>query len=241
MVKAQGKAIFQGGESLAYRIHLGMIDAATATVKSSNEISIINERNVRKVEIIGKTKGILELFSPVSDYWSAFLDTGTLLPIKTEMRKREGRYVKDETVVFDQTNAIAKIHSTQNTPVEKQIAITQSTLDLIGGYFFLRDKSLRTMKVGQKLSANVLVDGSIYELWFIVKGFESVKSQFGTINCIRTSIVLPKNKLFQDNDAIRLWISQDKYQIPLKMEVGLKIGYLSIDLTDYKIQGKNIY
>jgi len=38
-----------------------------------------------------------------------------------------------------------------------------------------------------------------------------------------------------------LWISQDKYQIPIKMEVNLKIGFLSIDLTDYKIQGRNIF
>ena len=97
------------------------------------------------------------------------------------------------------------------------------------------------MSVGQKLSAKVLVDGTIYEIWFVVKGFETLASDFGNVKCIRTSLVLPKNNLFKDEDAIRLWISQDKYQIPFKMEVNLKIGFLSIDLTDYKIQGKNIY
>jgi hypothetical protein len=97
------------------------------------------------------------------------------------------------------------------------------------------------MSIGQKLSAKVLVDGTIYEIWFVVKGFETVKSDFGNVKCIRTSLVLPKNNLFKDEDAIRLWISQDKYQIPFKMEVNLKIGFLSIDLTDYKIQGRNIY
>jgi hypothetical protein len=47
--------------------------------------------------------------------------------------------------------------------------------------------------------------------------------------------------MFKDEDAIRLWISQDKYQIPFKMEVNLKIGFLSIDLENYMIQGKPIY
>jgi hypothetical protein len=125
--------------------------------------------------------------------------------------------------------------------VDKVMAITPSTLDLIGGYFFLRDKPLSSMSIGQKLSAKVLVDGTIYEIWFIIKGFETVTSDFGNKKCIRTSLVLPKNNLFKDEDAIKLWITQDKYQIPLKLDVNLKIGSLSIDLTDYKIQGKNIY
>jgi hypothetical protein len=163
------------------------------------------------------------------------------MPIKTEMRKQEGRYRKEEQVYFSQDSGQAKIHSPQNSPVDKIIAITPSTLDLIGGYFFLRDKSLSKMSVGQKLSAKVLVDGTIYEIWFIVKGFETVQSNLGNVKCIRTSLVLPKNNLFKDEDAIRLWITQDKYQVPFKMEVNLKIGFLSIDLTDYKIQGKNIY
>ena len=238
---AQERAIFQGGEQLNYRIHLGFIEAATATVKSSATIQTINNHPCRKVEILGQTVSWLKFFSPVEDYWSAYLDVNTLMPIKTEMRKREGRYRKEEQVVYTQESAIAKIHSPQNTPVDKNLSITPSTLDLIGGYFYLRDKPLSNMSIGQKLSAKVLVDGTIYEIWFVVKGFETLASDFGNIKCIRTSLVLPKNNLFKDEDAIRLWISQDKYQIPFKMEVNLKIGFLSIDLTDYKIQGKNIY
>jgi hypothetical protein len=240
-LNAQEKAIFQGGEYLKYRIHLGFIEAATATVKSSATVFPINNRPTRKVEILGQTVSWLKFFSTVEDYWSAYLDINTLMPIKTEMRKREGGYRKEEQVTYSQETLTAKIHSPQSNPTDKNIAITPSTLDLIGGYFYLRDKPLNNMSIGQKLSAKVLVEGTIYEIWFIVKGFETVSSDFGNIKCIRTSLVLPKNNLFKDEDAIRLWISQDKYQIPFKMEVNLKIGFLSIDLMDYKIQGKNIY
>ncbi len=239
--KAQERAVFQGSELLQYRIHLGFIEAATASVKSSPTIQMINNHLCRKVEIVGQTVSWLKFFSPVEDYWSAYLDVNTLMPIKTEMRKREGRYRKEEQVIYSQENALAKIHSLQNTPIDKNLAITPSTLDLIGGYFFLRDKSLASMSVGQKLSAKVLVDSNLYEIWFVVKGFESIPSDVGPIKCIRTSLVLPKNNLFKDEDAIRLWISKDKYQIPIKMEVNLKIGFLTIDLTNYQIQGKKIY
>jgi hypothetical protein len=238
---AQENVIFQGNEQLKYRIHIGFIEAATALIKSSPGVYNINNRTGRKVEIIGETVSWLKYFSKVEDYWSAYLDVNSLMPIKTEMRKREGRYRKEEQVYFFQESGQAKIHSPQNTPTDKILSINPSTLDLIGGYFFLRDKALSSMTPGQKLSAKILVDGVIYDIWFIVKGFDTITTDLGKVKCIRTALVLPKNKLFKDEDAIKLWITQDKYQVPFKMEVNLKIGSLSIDLTDYKIQGKKIY
>ena len=228
-------------EILDYRIHLGFINAASATVKSSPNVIFIQATPTRKIEIEGKTIGILNVFSPVVDYWSANLAIETRLPLKTEMRKIEGRYKKNETVTFDQSLGLAKIYSPQNTPVNKTLPISKGMMDIISGYFFLRDKNLTQMKVGQSLSAKILFDGTIYDILFIVKGFENVDGKFGSKKCIRTSLVLPKNNMFKDEDAIRLWISQDKYQIPFKMEVNLKIGFLSIDLEKYLVQGKSVY
>jgi len=228
-------------EQLKYRIHLGFIDAAEATIHTNGQTQQINNRQTRKIDITGKTVGILDIISPVVDYWSAYLDTETHLPLKTESRKKEGRYRKEETVIFDHANQVAKITSPQNTPTIKNFPIESTTLDLIGGYFFLRDKPLGEMKIGQKQKAKILVDGSIYEIWFIVKGFEKIESHWGNKNCIRTTLVLPKNKLFKEEDAIQLWITNDKYQVPFKMEVNLKIGFLTIDLTQYTIAGKSIY
>ena len=228
-------------EQLKYRIHLGFIDAAVATIHTHGQTQQINNRQARKIDITGKTVGILNVISPVVDYWSAYLDTENHLPLKTESRKKEGRYRKEETVIFDHANQIAKITSPQNSPTTKNFPIESTTLDLIGGYFFLRDKPLGEMKIGQKQKAKILVDGSVYEIWFIVKGFEKIEGPWGLKNCIRTTLVLPKNKLFKEEDAIQLWITNDRYQVPFKMEVNLKIGFLTIDLTQYTIAGKNIY
>lgn len=238
---AQDLSFLNQTELLDYRIHLGFINAAKATVKSSPNVTILQSIPTRKIEIEGKTVGILDMFSPIIDYWSANLDIETRLPLRTEMKKMEGRYKKNEIVIFDQGQGLAKIYSPQNTPVNKTIPIAKGMMDIIGGYFFLRDKNLTQMRVGQTLNAKILFDGTIYEILFIVKGFENVVGKFGVKKCIRTSLVLPKNNMFKDEDAIRLWISQDKYQIPFKMEVNLKIGFLSIDLENYMIQDKSVY
>jgi hypothetical protein len=238
---AQENNALIAGENLKYRIHLGFINAAEATIKSSPNTSTIDDQTVRKVEIEGKTTGVFELFSPLKDYWSAQIDIKTLLPIKTEMRKREGRYRKEETVLYQMDKGFAKITSPQNKPVSSTIAGPKDLLDLISAYYFLRSKPVSDKKPGSRWSAQVLVDSKIYELVLVVRAKEVIETATGKRTSIKTNILLPKNNLFKEEDAIRLWISDDEYQVPLKVQVNLKIGFLTIDLVDYSIQGKKIY
>jgi hypothetical protein len=240
-VFAQENNPLVGGENLKYRIHLGFINAAEASIKSSPSTIQLGDNTVRKIEIEGKTTGVLELFSPLRDYWSALLDTGTLLPIKTEMRKKEGRYRKEEVVWYQMDKGFARVTSPQNKPVTTTIAGPKDLLDLISAYYFLRSKPIADKKPGTKWSAQVLVDSKIYEIVLLVKSKEVVETALGKVASVRTSILLPKNNLFKDDDAIRLWISDDKYQVPVKVEVNLKIGFLAIDLIDYNLLGKSVY
>ncbi len=240
-LSAQENKALIAGENLQYRIHLGFINAAEATIKSSPEISTIGHQTVRKVEIEGKTTGVLELLSPLRDYWSAQLDTESLFPLKTEMRKREGRYRKQETVLYQMDKGFAKITSPQNKPVTSTISGPKDLLDLISAYYFLRSKPVSDKKPGSRWSAQVLVDSKIYELVLVVRAKETIETESGKRASIKTNILLPKNNLFKEEDAIRLWISDDAYQVPLKVQVNLKIGFLTIDLIDYTILGKKIY
>ena len=169
------------------------------------------------------------------------MDTESLLPVKTEMRKKEGRYRKEETVLYQMDKGFARITSPQNKPITSTINGPKDLLDLISAYYFLRSKPVSEKKPGSRWSAQVLVDSKIYELVLVVRSKETIETEAGKKASIKTNILLPKNNLFKEEDAIRLWISDDEYQVPLKVQVNLKIGFLTIDLIDYSIQGKKIY
>jgi len=241
LISAQKVNSIFPGEKLSYKIHLGFIYAAEATIKTAKHPEYINGKKTYKIDVYGKTTGIFNLLTPVEDYWSANLVPETLLPVKSEFRKRELRYKKQETVFFNHEKEQARIISPQNNPKDKILDITKFSKDLIGGYFSLREQSINQAKAGQKFTSKILMDSQMYDLWVIVKGNDSVENDLGKKNCIRASMVLPKNNLFEDQDAIRIWITDDAYQIPYKIEVGLKFGHLSIDLVDYQISDKKIY
>lgn len=238
---AQKEFNFIPGEKLTYKIHLGFIHVAEATIKTSKNTETISGKKTHKIEVTGKTIGIFNLLTPVEDYWSANLTLDQLLPVKSEFRKREIRYIKQETVFFHHEKESARILSPQNNPSDKIFEITRQTKDIISGYFSLRDQSINQAKTGQRFTSKILMDNQLFDLWVIVKGTDTISNDLGNKNCIRASMVLPKNNLFEDKDAIRIWITDDAYQIPYKIEVGLKFGHLSIDLVDYQIQDKKIY
>ena len=135
----------------------------------------------------------------------------------------------------------ARISSPQNKPVTSTIAGPKDLLDLISAYYFIRNKPVADKKPGSRWSAQVLVDSKIYDLVLVVKSKEVIQTENGKQSSIKTNILLQKKNLFKEEDAIRLWISDDIYQVPLKVQVNLKIGFLTIDLIDYSILGKKIY
>ena len=65
---AQENSPLVAGENLKYRVHLGFINAAEATIKSSAGTNQNGNQSLRKVEIEGKTTGVIEFFSP-RDYF----------------------------------------------------------------------------------------------------------------------------------------------------------------------------
>ena len=233
-------AIFPG-EKLTYTIHIGFIHAAQASIQTASQAETISGKKAYKIEVYGKTTGVFNVLTPVEDYWSAYLQPESLLPIKTEFKKRELNYRKQETVWYQHEKEKAKVYSQQNNPTDKIFEITKSTKDLIGGYFSLRDQAIRLSEPGSKLRSKVFMDSQMYDLLVLVKGKEIVENILGKKSCVKTSMVLPKNNLFEDKEAIKIWITDDPYQIPYKIEVALKFGTLSIDLIEYKIGEKQIY
>ena len=45
---------------------------------------------------------------------------------------------------------------------------------------------------------------------------------------------MPENKLFNGQDAIKVWLSDDEDKIPLKVKAEMFIGAIEIDIKKYQ-------
>jgi hypothetical protein len=56
----------------------------------------------------------------------------------------------------------------------------------------------------------------------------------GRVRALVFRPVMPKNKLFDGENSVTAWFSDDKNRIPLKIDAEMFVGSAGVELTSYK-------
>lgn len=228
-----GNNSFGPGEHIEYRVHYGIINAAEAIVHVDNKIQKVNNRPCYNVKVTGKTTGAFDLVSKVRDTWQSYIDTSALIPHQFYTNKREGGYKNIERVVFDHENEVANRFDLDNTFEKNTYKVPKNIQDVVSGYYYLRTIDFNSMKVGQAINVKAFFEGDIFDMRMKYAGKDKIKTKFGTAKVFKINPILPNNTFFEDENSIRIWVSDDANKIPLKIEVDLKIGAISMDIKKY--------
>lgn len=229
---------FTKGEILEYRMSYGIFTVGRGTTKIDNRYFKINDRDCFKVEVTGKTVGMVDWVADVDDQWGAYIDTAALVPHMTYRKIREGKYKKDEVVNFNHvTRKIeAKVfnHKTGKFKTPTYHDAPKHVRDLISGFMYLRTQDLSKVKIGDTVVVSGFFEDSVYNLKVVFKGRETVKTKAGKFRALVFKPSMPKNSLFDGKDSITAWFSDDKNRVVLKVEADMFIGSAGVELTSYK-------
>ncbi|WP_221393128.1 DUF3108 domain-containing protein [Dyadobacter sp. NIV53] len=222
---------FGFGEKVEYRVHYGFINAAEAKVEVDKKITMVNNRPCYKINVYGRTVGPFDLITRVRDTWRSYIDTSAILPHAFYQSVQENKYRKEETTVFnhDRDQAVSS-----KKDESKTYNVPNNIHDIVSGYFFLRTLNFDKITEGEVIEVPTFFDGEIYKLKIRYVGKDVIKTKFGKTRVLRLNPLIPDNKLFKGEGAMRLWVSDDANKIPLKVKVELVIGSLEMDIKSYK-------
>jgi hypothetical protein len=228
---------FNVGEKVEYRVHYGFINAAEAKVEIGKSVTMVNNRPCFRINVTGRTIGPFDLISKVRDTWRSYVDTTQILPQMFFQSIQENKYRKEETIVFNHENDQAVSTIKDQT---KSYAVPNNIHDIISGYFFLRTINFDKISEGEVIEVPTFFDGEVYKLRIRYVGKDVIKTKFGKSRVLRLNPLIPDNKLFKGEGAVKLWVSDDDNRVPLKAQVELWIGSLEMDLKAYKGLRKEI-
>lgn len=218
---------FGPGEHLEYRVHYGFLNAAEATIDVSPTLYKVNERPCYRVNVDGRTVGAFDLVTRIRDTWRSYIDTSAILPQKFYTNLQENDYRKEENITFNHAANTVKAEERSERDV---FHVPDNVHDLISGYYFLRTIDFTHIANGQVLEVPAFYDDMVYNMKVRYRGRQVLKTKQGKINVIRLHPVLPSNKLFKDEESIRIFVSDDINKIPVKVEVDLWVGSMVMDL-----------
>jgi len=221
------------GEKLEYRVHYGFLSAGEATVQVHPELYIINNKICYKATCFGKSVGAFDLITRIRDTWGTYMDTSTLLPQRSYRDITEGKYKLKEGVYFYHDKGIADAERDHNGVTKKTYQVPFGVQDIISGFYFLRKFDYNKMKVNDTIKISAFFEDKLYDFKIKYVGKTKIDTKFGDIQAIKLVPIMPDNQLFNGENSISVFLSDDKNKIPVRMQAEMFVGSVKVDLVKY--------
>jgi hypothetical protein len=215
---------FGEGEIFTYAIQYGLIYAGDATLEIRN-IAVIDSARAYHVISTARTSSTFDHVFKVRDRHDSFIDYDNLFSLSFEKHIREGKFKRDEKVVFDQRNHLA-IYP------DKKVPIAPNTQDFLSALYYARTLPL---EVGQAIAMANHTGGRNYPIYVKVLRRERVKVPAGEFDCLVVEPVLQTTSIFENKGKLTIWITDDTVKMPVLMRSKVVIGAFEAVLKSYTL------
>lgn len=228
---------FKKGEFLEYKATYGIFTVGRGSWEIQNNNIHIHGRPNYQVDVHGKTSGFIGFVAPVKDHWKSYIDTATLVTHLALRNLVEGKYKKIDITEFNYQDSLIRVKDmdfeTNTFKQAEEYEMGDVTRGMISGFMYLRTMDFSKLVIGDTVTFKAFLDDTFYDFQVICYRREVLKTKAGSFKSIVFRPVMPENSIFEGEDAVLAWISDDDNKIPLKVEAKMFIGHAGIELTSY--------
>lgn len=216
---------FKAGEKLTYKLKYGFLSAATGTLEVAKSDLRFSNPNAYLLSAVGETSGAFSAFYTVKNYYKSYIDGDNYMPFLYTENIREGNYTREEYASFN--------HRTRTVSGRKGVfkSPTSQFFDLLSAYYFSRNLDLSNLKPGDSFKISYFLNDEISQLGITYVGTETIKTSLGNIECIKLSPEIKPGRIFRKNSQLFLWVTNDGNRIPVKAQVEIIIGSVTMELV----------
>lgn len=224
---------FRDGETFTYKVgfaiftHAGNITIAAHEQKADG-------LDVMSVTTDTKSRGIVRGLYAFDNKAEVVIEKATGRMLRVKESGADPKRATDTELTIDYQARVA--HYTDRVRPERTSDIPLpegDPVDLISALVQTRDWNL---KPGEKRDLLVQFGRDFYPLSIQADHFEEVRTPLGTFNTLVLIPRMEKNPkgLFKKGGEIKVWISQDASNLPVKMQLKLGFGSATLLLSSYK-------
>ncbi|MEO8794327.1 MAG: DUF3108 domain-containing protein [Daejeonella sp.] len=217
--------VFKTGEELSYRFRYGFITAAEATLKVSESNIKFDNKPIFHLTAEGKTSGTFNIFYRVHNRYDSYIDRDDLMPYLYTENIREANYRRTDKARFYQKDK--KVVANKGT-----FKGGSQTFDIVSAYYFARNLDVSKLKKGDKFNLDYFLKDEIATMEIKYVGKEMVRSELGNVRCLKFSPSIQPGRIFRKDSKLYLWITDDGNRIPVKAQVEILVGSVTMELTN---------
>lgn len=231
---AQSVTAFGPGERLKYVLKWSGI-AAGDSVMEIVKGSWIDGAHVYKVISTAESRALVDVIYKVRNRYETHIHPIDGLTRKYVFDMKESRKKQRRLLFFDQDNlSVKRVVIKESGDQTKSYDIPPQTQDNLSALYALRNE---TLKVGDSFTYRVFENRKNWELVIDIVAEEDIKVKAGRF---RTLLVHPKLKfegIFRRTGELYVYMTDDKWHIPVLMKSKVKIGSINAELVRFRLAG----
>ncbi|MFI5350505.1 MAG: DUF3108 domain-containing protein [Elusimicrobiota bacterium] len=217
-------------EKLTLAVSWGLLSVGEATM-SVDKIVMFNGRPAYHLVTEARSNAFCDTFYVVRDLNESWLDAKTLTSLGYSKQLREGRFFRDEWVLYDRDDGT---FVDRRTNKDGSFSVRTGTIparvqDILSSVYFVRAHDLPD-------GGEVIVDVNTPDNWPLVVKVtkrETVKVPQRRGPAVLVEPAMRREGLFiQKGKRLRLWLSDDAERRPLMMKVEVFFGHVTAVLRE---------
>lgn len=225
------------GEKFEYRVRWGFITVGSAEILIKPKTEFINDREVMIAVSTARTASFFDPIYRVRDSITSYIDKKGMFSWKFIKIQREGPYMRDEIINYDYFNNQFIIQTTRyRDDVSERtdiIELNDFIQDVLSCLYITR---LKELKVGHSYLIPTNSQTDVFDIKVNVIKKESISVPAGRFDTI---LIEPnmygKETIFKQEGTLKIWLTDDNYRIPVRMDGQIVIGSVRAALTNYHI------
>ena len=219
---------FQGGEYMNYKVGyaLGLIWIKAGEVDFSVKDVELRGRQAYHVVGEGGTYSFYEWLFRVDDKYETYIDKETLLPLRFVRKIEEGNYKYFNQVEFDHENNSC-------TSLKGSYKVPDCVQDILSAVYVCRNLDFDNVNVNDTIPFNIFLDNQVYSIYVRYLGKETIKTKLGKFRCVKFSPLLIAGTVFEAGEAMKVWVTDDKNKLPVRVESPILFGAVKVELHEY--------
>ncbi len=217
---------FAVGERLDFSVHWSVANIGTAYMYLTG-LEEINGHTCYLVKAGAKSNKTIDLFYPVRDRFYSYIDRRGLFSRKFVKYQKEGKHERYRELLYDQE--AHKVHDLANGEIKDCVPEAQDELSI---FYYFRTLEL---EIGEGILLEGFVDKQGNPLKVAVHRREWVDVPAGRFYCIVVEPFIRSGGLIKHKGSLHIWLTDDRYKIPVKMSSELDFGNIVVLLESYEL------
>lgn len=219
---------FKAGEKLTYRLHYGFIDAGEAVMEVKSTNKKVKGRSLLHLVGTGRTLGSFNWIFKVKDKYESYIDSEGVFPWMFIRRVDEGGFKINQDYIFKQNENKVK------TQDKEEFKVTEGIQDMLSSFYYARTLDFKNAKIGQEYAMDMFLDDEIFPFKIKYIGTEVIKTRKGKFNCIKLRPLMMKGRVWETEESMTIWVTNDNNKIPILMKTKIAVGSVKATLTDWE-------